>query len=101
MQEVVYEVRSPKAERFSPGRLFAEGEVGGQIEIGNEAESITEGIGYVDIDEPLQHEIKSVMQAGCQDAHHDETYKFRDLFQLLHLLIYGCNAFVIGLRWQS
>lgn len=45
---------SAKTERLAPWRLFAEREVCGKVEIGDKAQGIAEGIGYIYIDEPLQ-----------------------------------------------
>lgn len=37
-----------------PMTVFTERKVGGKIEIGDEAEGIAKGVGYIDIDELLQ-----------------------------------------------
>ena len=43
-----------ETERFAPWRLFAERKVGGKVKIGDKAEGVTEGVGYIYIDEFLQ-----------------------------------------------
>ena len=78
MQKVVEQMSPAETERFSPRRFFTERKVGGKIEIGDEAEGIAKGVGYIDIDELLQQKIDSIVQGGCKNAYQDKTYKFRE-----------------------
>ena len=77
MYQIIEQVCSSESEGFSPRGLPAEGEVGGQVKIGDEAEGISQCISYIDVDNPLQYKIQSVVQSCCKDAHHYEAYKFR------------------------
>ena len=78
MQKVVEQMNPAETERFSPWRFFTERKVGGKIEIGDEAEGIAKGVGYIDIDELLQQKIESILQGGCKHANKDQTKKFSE-----------------------
>ena len=52
---------------------FTFGKKPSKIEIGDEAEGIAKGVGYIDIDELLQQKIDSIVQGGCKNAYQDKT----------------------------
>lgn len=54
VKQVIDQMRTTKTESFAPRRLLSEREISRQIEVGYKTDGITQRIGHIDIDDPLQ-----------------------------------------------
>lgn len=73
LQEVVEDVGPGKAGTVLLVGIFAEGEMGREVVVGEETDDITDGEGDVDVDEVLQQPIDGVVDGDRQHTHDSEA----------------------------
>ena len=78
-------MRSSETDGFKQRRFLPEGEIGRQIEVGDETQDISQRVGHVDVDEALQDEVDAIVQGGGHYAHYDKLDKCRHLRKSFHL----------------
>lgn len=76
VKQIVDQMGATETKSPAPRRPLPEREVSRQIEVGHKADGIAQRIGHIDIDDPLQDKIDTVMQRRGKHAHHHKTEKF-------------------------
>ena len=57
MQKIVAQMRTAKSHRLSPRGLSSEGEVGAEVEVGDKADKVADGVGHIHIHKPPENSV--------------------------------------------
>ena len=60
----------PEAKSFLPGRRLPESKISRKIKVGNKTQHISQGIGYIDLNEFLQDKINAIVQPCSKKTYH-------------------------------
>lgn len=62
MYQIICQMCPPEAKSFLPGRRLPESKISRKIKVGNKTQHISQGIGYIDLNEFLQDKINAIVQ---------------------------------------
>lgn len=86
VEPVVDEMGAAEAEAGFGGGVLAEGEVGGEVVVDQEAQHVANGVGDIDVDPMLQHPVDGVVDGGGRGAHDAEADELAEGLTFVHLL---------------
>src|SRR5699024_4969580 len=82
--QIIRQMCPPEAKSFLPGRRLPESKISRKIKVGNKTQHISQGIGYIDLNEFLQDKINAIVQPCSKKAYHYKSQELGYLFQFIH-----------------